>query len=219
MSWFETSEQGPPPIFWLNGIAGIGKSTVARTIAEHVDDLHQLGASFFFSRTTGVVDAGSAFSTMAFQLTRFDLEIRREIGVVLEKNPDSGRELIRLQLRNLIINPLLQLTNPPSRLLLVIDALDECLEDGAREMLHHILSLTPLVPFLKVLITSRPEHHIEGLFKESVHHTGIVMHNIEDYVVQKDIKLYLRHCFEVIRQRWPNWRWTEDELDELARRA
>jgi len=42
------------------------------------------------------------------------------------------------------------------------------------------------------------------------------MHNIEDYVVQNVIKIYLRHCFEVIPKRWPGWRWTENEL---ARRA
>src|SRR6266436_4939126 len=38
------------PIYWVNGLAGIGKSTIARTVAEDAKDLNLLGASFFFSR-------------------------------------------------------------------------------------------------------------------------------------------------------------------------
>src|SRR5579859_4063060 len=37
-------------IFWLNGMAGTGKSTIARTVARTCDSRKQLGASFFFSR-------------------------------------------------------------------------------------------------------------------------------------------------------------------------
>src|SRR5262245_1192451 len=41
------------PIFWLSGMAGTGKSTIARTIAQLFTDQHQLGASFFFKRGEG----------------------------------------------------------------------------------------------------------------------------------------------------------------------
>src|SRR6266576_4645838 len=37
-------------IFWLNGLAGTGKSTIARTVARRYFDQKCLGASFFFSR-------------------------------------------------------------------------------------------------------------------------------------------------------------------------
>jgi len=48
--WIEHVDPNHPPIFWLCGLAGIGKSTIAQTVAEHEDALHRLGASFFFSR-------------------------------------------------------------------------------------------------------------------------------------------------------------------------
>ena len=41
------------PIFWLNGMAGTGKSTIARTIAQSFADEGQLGASFFFQERGG----------------------------------------------------------------------------------------------------------------------------------------------------------------------
>ena len=37
------------PVYWLNGLAGNGKSTIAQTIAERVFASGQLGGSFFCS--------------------------------------------------------------------------------------------------------------------------------------------------------------------------
>src|SRR4051794_3002651 len=39
--------------FWLSGMAGTGKSTIARTIARELQAQNCLGASFFFSRGGG----------------------------------------------------------------------------------------------------------------------------------------------------------------------
>ena len=36
-------------IFWLHGMAGTGKSTIARTVAHEFSSRNRLGASFFFS--------------------------------------------------------------------------------------------------------------------------------------------------------------------------
>jgi hypothetical protein len=56
-------------IFWLNGMAGTGKSTISRTVAQARHDRGDLGASFFFKR--GEIDRGSLakfVSTLAHQL-------------------------------------------------------------------------------------------------------------------------------------------------------
>jgi hypothetical protein len=45
-------------IFWLSGLAGTGKSTIARTVAGRCHDAKQLGASFFFSRGGGDTGCG-----------------------------------------------------------------------------------------------------------------------------------------------------------------
>jgi len=37
-------------IFWLNGMAGTGKSTISRTVAQKFADKGELGASFFYKR-------------------------------------------------------------------------------------------------------------------------------------------------------------------------
>lgn len=48
MEWSKSSSG--PSTFWLSGMAGTGKSTIARTIARTLYVQKCLGASFFFSR-------------------------------------------------------------------------------------------------------------------------------------------------------------------------
>ncbi|KAL2046029.1 hypothetical protein N7G274_001476 [Stereocaulon virgatum] len=56
-------------IFWLSGLAGTGKSTIARTVAREHSDKKRLGASFFFSRGGGDVSHARKFvTTIAVQL-------------------------------------------------------------------------------------------------------------------------------------------------------
>lgn len=44
-----TQDFSKPPVYWLNGLAGTGKSTIAQMIAERTFADGRLGASFFCS--------------------------------------------------------------------------------------------------------------------------------------------------------------------------
>ncbi|KAI9035062.1 uncharacterized protein KD926_004663 [Aspergillus affinis] len=58
-------------IFWLRGMAGTGKSTIARTVARMFDHERRLGASFFFVRGyAGRAEPSKLFPTIAYQLVR-----------------------------------------------------------------------------------------------------------------------------------------------------
>jgi MoxR-like ATPase len=76
-------------IFWLNGLAGTGKSTIARTVARRYFDQKRLGASFFFSRGGG--DVGHAqkfFTSLATQLARNVPQIQRFISDTITEQND-----------------------------------------------------------------------------------------------------------------------------------
>ena|ERR1700733_3138706 len=65
-------------IFWLNGTAGTGKSTIARTVARKYHDQGRLEASFFFSRGAGDVShAGKFFTSITVQLANKSRILRR----------------------------------------------------------------------------------------------------------------------------------------------
>lgn len=80
-------------IFWLNGVAGTGKSTIAYTIAQWLSSqgpntAATLGASFFFKR--GEADQSSAalfFPTIADQLSRTIPGLKTPVKQALLTNP------------------------------------------------------------------------------------------------------------------------------------
>jgi hypothetical protein len=66
-SW--TKDFNESPVFWLNGLAGTGKSTIAQTVSERIFADGLLGASFFCSRDfEDRSDLHLIFPTLAFQL-------------------------------------------------------------------------------------------------------------------------------------------------------
>lgn len=132
-------------IFWLNGMAGTGKSTICRTVARSFHEKEQLGASFFFKRGEG--DRGSAaklFPTIAKQLIVSIPWLSASVEDAVTKDPDIGRKSLKEQWDKLILQPLLQ-SKPPDqqgvKRVVVIDALDEC---DREEDIRLIIRLLPL---------------------------------------------------------------------------
>src|SRR5260221_11761874 len=70
MAWLERPVMDvSKPIYWVNGLAGIGKSTIARTVAEQVNSLALPMASFFFVRHNDALSNGKLFvPSIAFRL-------------------------------------------------------------------------------------------------------------------------------------------------------
>ncbi|SLM34884.1 P-loop containing nucleoside triphosphate hydrolase [Lasallia pustulata] len=115
-------------IYWLNGLAGTGKSTIARTVARKYFENGQLGASFFFSRGGGDVGhASKFFTTIAVQLAQKSQSLQRYIGDAVRKNANIATQSLGDQWRQVVLGPLSKLSGDsyPSSYILVIDALDE----------------------------------------------------------------------------------------------
>ena len=120
--WTEDFDR--PPVFWLNGLAGTGKSTIAQTVAERVFANGRLGASFFCSR--GVEDRSNLhliFPTLAFQLAQMYPDFRSSLVPLLQSNPDIVHESLHDQMQRLLVEPLRRANVSTT---IVIDALDEC---------------------------------------------------------------------------------------------
>ena len=72
-------------VFWLNGLAGTGKSTIAQTVAEAAFADGKLGASFFCSRDfADQSNLQVIFPTLTFQLAHQYPHFRRELLQVLK---------------------------------------------------------------------------------------------------------------------------------------
>ena len=191
-------------VFWLNGLAGTGKSTIAQTFAEMCFADGTLGASFFCSRDFEErSNLRSIFPTLAFQLAHLYPEFRKKLLPVLKTSPDVGRETLCSQMEKLIIGPL-QATE--THTLIVIDALDECQDKEPASALLSILSrYVDKIPSVKFFITGRPEPRIRSGFRlESLRpHTDVLkLHEVQPSSVESDIKLFLKNRFaEIAKSR------------------
>ena len=212
-------------IFWLNGLAGTGKSTIAQTFAEMTFADGNLGATFFCSRD--VEDRSNLqmiFPTLAFQLAYRYPDFRKELVQVLKTRPDVGHDSLCSQMEKLIVGPL-KVTNIST--LIIIDALDECKDEKPASAILSILSChVNEIPSVKFFITGRPETRIRSGFRlESlVPITEVLkLHEVKPEAVDGDIKLFFRTRLSSITKNrsdcdfedWP----TSSDIEILCKKA
>ena len=196
-------------VFWLNGMAGSGKSTIARTIARQCYEQDCLGASFFFSKGGGdVSDARKFFTSIATQLANTSDAIKSCICEAIEKQRDIANKGLHDQWHQLVLQPLSKLdSNFPHSLILVIDALDECDdENNIRAIVQLLAEARSLRNVrLRVFMTSRPEIPIRHEFYHipEIQHYDFVLHSIPRSIIDHDIFIFLEHNFGNFRQGRP----------------
>ncbi|KAG8724875.1 hypothetical protein FRC09_012786 [Ceratobasidium sp. 395] len=183
-------------IFWLNGMAGTGKTTIAYTMCERLHGAGELAASFFCSRQLpSCRNVGLILPSIAYQLSLFSRPFRCEISSTLQRDPDVYNQPVARQFESLIAEPLRKVMDAlPIGLVIVIDALDECDDaDGVGRMLSAILVNATNLP-VKIFVTSRPDPQIlarmESEQGERVR-SVLRLHELEHSVVRSDIKSYL----------------------------
>ncbi|KAJ9656035.1 hypothetical protein H2201_008661 [Coniosporium apollinis] len=194
-------------IFWLNGMAGTGKSTVSRTVAQSFADKGQLGASFFFKRGEG--DRGNAarfFTTIAAQLVTKVPGVIPYIRKAIDGDPAISEKTLKEQFEKLILQPLSEMKRVPpqaSKLVIVVDALDECEREGDIRTILRLLPQTKDVRSvcLRIFVTSRPELPIRLGFKDMSGGTyqDLVLHEIPKATIEHDVSAFLKHELTRIR--------------------
>jgi len=219
-AWAKDFKQSP--VFWLNGLAGTGKSTIAQTVSERIFAEGQLGASFFCSRDSeDRSNLDFIFPTLAFQLAHKFPKFRSALVSLLQSDPDVAHESLYRQMEKLIIEPL-ELADIST--VIVIDALDECKDEEPSSAILSVLGwLVGWIPEVKFLITGRPEPRIRTGFRLPmlVNSTSVfVLHDVDPPLINSDIRLFLKHELSELARRRQLGRWPSDEqIDLLCRRA
>jgi len=223
-SWL--NDERDKHVFWLNGLAGTGKSTIAQTFAETSFADGKLGASFFCSRDfDDRSNLRTIFPTLAFQLAHRYPRFREELLPALTASPDVGKESLCSQMEKLIVGPLKTIHIST---LIIIDALDECKDEEPASAILSILSrYVEKMPYVKFFITGRPEQRIRSGFRLTALRpiTEIFkLHDVERPLVDTDIKLFFRtRLTEIAKNRsdcnvteaWPR----SSDIDILCEKA
>ncbi|KAK4144138.1 uncharacterized protein C8A04DRAFT_36800 [Dichotomopilus funicola] len=193
-------------IFWLKGMAGTGKSTISRTVAQSFANKGVLGASFFFKR--GERDRANAallFPTIASQLVVEESSVAAHITAAIDADPHVTDKPLEEQFDKLVLEPLGKLKGDPSRVktfVLVLDALDECGRDMDIRLIISLLSKAKTLSSvrLRAFVTSRPELPIRlGFAKIEGDYHDLVLHEVAPPIIEHDIAAFLRSKFAEIR--------------------
>jgi len=209
--WIEDPDG--PPIFWLTGMAGMGKTCISWTICSHADTSINVvfGGSFFCSRSTGSIaqrDIRCVVPTLAQLMALQSINFGKALAEELARDPGILEKQIGVQIERLLYKPLLALKESRVPILFVIDALDECggmiSTDGTMHdaETHRIVSemLEALVTFaqyevklpVKFLVTSRPETHIRDTAVLNSSFSSVLrLHTISKSQVTTDIHFYI----------------------------
>ena len=224
------SDDDAPKVCWLNGMAGIGKSSIALTLSERLDAKLLLGASFFCSHSAD--NARLIVPTISHMLGRISPPIRSAISQVLENDQDIVSDSVFRQFNGLIVQTLRRVipSSVKTYKVVVIDAVDECSEQSIVESLVNAVLISASEIPLKFLFTSRPESHIREAFRYHTRtsdikvYTEIPLQEVTQGKVQNDIEIYLRSSLSKIGDRhgysqgsspWP----PKQELETLLRRS
>ncbi|KND90066.1 Vegetative incompatibility protein HET-E-1 [Tolypocladium ophioglossoides CBS 100239] len=202
-------DPGSEAVFWLNGMAGTGKSTISRTVARDFARGGHLGASFFFKR--GETDRGGMarfVSTIAADLTRRIPAIALHVKDAIDNDPAILRKTLREQFDKLVWHPLsLIQPNLPNLgpIVIIIDALDECERENDIELMFYLFSRAKNLSTtrLKIFVTSRPELPIRLGFKAiEGKYQDLILHDIPQPVIEHDISAFLEHELARIRAKY-----------------
>jgi len=164
-----------PNVIWIRGSPGVGKSALAASIANRLEDQKRHVIPFRFDRTQTTLTTNALWRTVACDLACLFPSFRQHLAQGIQGHHSS--DIYRL-FRLLIEVPLSALDDaiPCEELpVIVIDALDECGglrhdpsgKEDFQSLLHTLKRWTHLKRF-KLVITSRPEDRISQTFPKSI---------------------------------------------------
>lgn len=117
----------------------------SQTIAEEFKTTGRLGAAFFFYRPNKRDDPGTVIPTLTYQLAIRHHEYKRIVTERLVDDPTILEKYHRTQFKELIIDPFHVIVTQhastvPEPLLIILDRLDECDDEGAQCELTELIS-------------------------------------------------------------------------------
>ncbi|KAK0443059.1 uncharacterized protein EV420DRAFT_1649347 [Desarmillaria tabescens] len=203
-SWIAECDNG---VLWRSGLAGTGKSSVVGTLHDllcfHMSGRSRLAAFIRYDRSE-YRDSSELITSIAYSLGMFDQRIGEAIANAVSVSRAALRMTAsesRTQFRLLLQEPLetirdLQDEGP---LVVIIDALDE--SDASEELLKVLADgFGPTLPFMRLIVSSRPEERISCVFKncQHVHHRPLDTSSDE---VKHDIRHFIRQRFASIKNK------------------
>ncbi|RXW21490.1 hypothetical protein EST38_g4346 [Candolleomyces aberdarensis] len=207
LDWFETLAGS---VFWIDGSAGQGKSTLMRYVGEQMRSQDRLAASVFLGgELSDEVGPDTVVKMLASELGK---NHPRAIPKIVEAIEQCSGHSLKEYLQMFIVEPIRSL-GCPHPLLIVVDALDEW--DNYPVFIKELTHFTSQSSLVKFIITSRfnPRvdlpHELDNLSAKTRTLLPVPNDVVKDYLNQR-----------LKGVEWPYGRApTTKEVDQLAKQA
>jgi len=198
----ETKDFLQSNIYWIYGLPGIGKTSLAHSICASLYSQGQLAGAFFCRRDDpNLSEPRNILPTLIYKLARIFPPFRRIVANSLPNDPHLTPESMKDSYFLDLINNLPK--HPNSVLVFVIDAFDECGNHRSRPALLRLLTgAAARAPWLKIIITSRPEADIQRFF-DGLTHSSYLRYDLgEDREASHDLRTFAQSEFDLVAQQW-----------------
>jgi hypothetical protein len=213
---------GSSNTYWIYGLPGIGKTSLAHSICEALDERNQLIGAFFCQRDdTNSSEPRNILPTLIYKLAENSPTFRRIVAERLRSKPNLTTESMKeTHFLDFILSSPGQPDEHPRAF--VIDALDECGNHQSRpDVLKALTDAAALAPWLKIIITSRPEADIQRFFHGLTGSSQSSYDLATDQKASDDLRTFARSQFDLLASHWriPTPWPEESDLNRIISRA
>ncbi|VDC04219.1 unnamed protein product [Peniophora sp. CBMAI 1063] len=197
LAWVFDESESTAPVYWMSGLAGQGKTTIAYTICDQLksraDDVSVV--SFFCSAQLDSTWEKLLVSTLAFELAESSSSYAAQLLLVLQAERNLSHQRLEYQMRRLFVEPWAGSAHRRKDLrptIIVVDAVDE--NEAGIEFIDLLLSALHKgqLPGLRILITSRPSPELVTLFGRANDVRRLNLNDCNARATHHDILTYLK---------------------------
>src|SRR5258706_11503208 len=192
--------------YWVYGSPGIGKTSLAHSTCASLDERKHLAGAFFCRKDDPILSEPiNILPTFIYKLAIMFPPFRTIVAKHLRDHsnltPESMQDTLFL---DLILS--LPPHHPEHPLVLVIDALDECGNTQSRPRLLKVLKVltdtAAQAPWLKIVVTSRPEVDIQDFFDTLAQSSYLPYDLATDQDASADLRTFTRGQFNLVASQW-----------------
>src|SRR5258706_14578171 len=188
--------------YWFYGSPGIGKTSLAHSICASLHERNHLAGAFFCRRDDpNLSKPMNILPTFIHKLAILFPPFRTIVAKHLRDDPNLTSESMEESLFLTFIRSLP--CHPEHTLVFVIDALDECGDAQSRQRLLEVLTnATTQAPWLKIIVTSRPEVDIQEFFDTLTQSSYLRYDLATDQDAGADLRAFARKQFDLVVKFW-----------------
>jgi hypothetical protein len=208
-----TKEHDQSSTYWVYGLPGIGKTSLAHSVCASLHKGQHLAGAFFCRRDDpNLSEPRNILPTLIYKLSIIFPLFRTVVAESLRNDPNLTPESMKYTFFHDLI---CKLPRPPARtLVLVIDAFDESGDNRSRPGVLKVLAdAAAQAPWLKIIITSRPETDIERFFNSLTPSSYLRYDLAADENATSDLRVFAQDRFSrVASERYLRSPWPEQSL-------